>query len=46
MRSESRERARCSLAADFLDMEVRWLFIARSYEFATQLESFLPYHKR
>jgi hypothetical protein len=34
------------LRQDFLDMERRWLFLARSYEFTERLERLLPRRKR
>jgi len=33
------------LRQDFLDLERRWVFLARSYEFAEQLESLQPRRK-
>ena len=41
---EARQRAMASTDAatkvDYLDMERRWLFLARSYEFSERLSSF------
>jgi hypothetical protein len=34
------------LKADFLDMERRWLFLARSYEFTERLDDFSGETKR
>jgi hypothetical protein len=42
--AEARERADATndpfTKADFLDMERRWLFLARSYEFTEQISAF------
>ena len=47
---ESREQADCtpdpSLKQDFLDLERRWLSLARSYEFSEQLSNFTAEVKR
>jgi hypothetical protein len=34
------------LARDFLDMERRWLSLARSYQFSEQLEAFSKHNKK
>ena len=34
------------LRADFMDLEVRWLFLARSYEFTERLTDFSDETKR
>ncbi len=34
------------LKADFLDLELRWLFLARSYEFSARLTDFSSEAKR
>ena len=47
---ESRKQADCtpdpSLKQDFLDLERRWLSLARSYEFSEQLSNFTAEVKR
>jgi hypothetical protein len=35
-----------SLLRDFLDMERRWLKLARSYQFSEQLETFYKHNKK
>jgi hypothetical protein len=35
-----------ALARDFLDMEQRWLRLARSYQFSEQLQSFSNHNKK
>ena len=35
-----------ALARDFLDMEQRWLRLARSYQFGEQLQSFSNHNKK
>jgi hypothetical protein len=44
------QRARCepnpSLRRDFFDMELRWLKLARSYQFAEQLRTFTSHDDR
>jgi hypothetical protein len=35
-----------ALVRDFLDMEQRWLRLARSYQFSEQLERFSKYNKK
>jgi hypothetical protein len=44
------KRARCeinpALRRDFFDMEQRWLKLARSYEFAEQLQRFASHNKQ
>jgi hypothetical protein len=35
-----------SLVRDFLDMERRWLKLARSYQFSEQLETFHKHNKK
>ena len=34
------------LAGDFLEMQRRWLSLARSYQFSEQLESFSSHNKK
>jgi hypothetical protein len=47
---ESAQRAKVepdpALARDFLDMERRWLSLARSYQFAEQVETFTNHNKK
>jgi hypothetical protein len=35
-----------ALVGDFLDMERRWLGLARSYQYSEQLETFNKYNKK
>ena len=44
----NRARIECdpNIARDFLEMERRWLRLARSYQFAEQLDAFSKYNKK
>ena len=35
-----------ALVRDFLDMELRWLTLARSYQFSESLEAFAKHNKK
>ena len=46
LRTASRRQTDPKLKSDFLDLELRWLFLARSYEFTHRLADFSDETKR